>query len=85
MWYSFPFKFSFVQSMLHYGSNSRLWIQQACAFTHRLLAAPKVPPSLRIYAHLPFVSIMADWMNEMANAVEEAEAANARAQDEVAY
>ena len=27
---------------------------------------------------------MADWMNEMANAVEEAEAANARAQDEVA-
>ena len=55
-----------------------------CAFTHRLLAAPKVPPSLRIYAHLPFVSIMADWMNEMANAVEEAEAANARAQEEVA-
>ena len=28
---------------------------------------------------------MADWMNEMANAVEEAEAANARAQEEVAY
>ena len=54
-----------------------------CAFTHRLLAALKVPPSLRIYAHLPFVSIMADWMNEMANAVEEAEAANARAQEEV--
>ena len=26
---------------------------------------------------------MADWMNEMANAVEEAEAANARAQEEV--
>ena len=74
---------AFVQSMLHYGSNSRLWIQQVCAFTHRLLAAPKVPPSLRIYAHLPFVSIMADWMNDMANAVEEAEAANARAQEEV--
>ena len=28
---------------------------------------------------------MADWMNQMANAVDEAEAANARAQDEVAY
>ena len=26
---------------------------------------------------------MADWMNDMANAVEEAEAANARAQEEV--
>ena len=26
---------------------------------------------------------MADWMNQLANAVDEAEAANARAQDEV--
>ena len=69
--------------MPHSGSNSRLWIQQVCASTHRLLAAPKVPPSLRIYAHLPFLSVMADWMNEMANADEEAEAANARAQEEV--
>ena len=39
MSYSFPFQFSFVQSMLHYGLNSRLWIQQVCAFTHELLAA----------------------------------------------
>ena len=52
-------------------------------FHAQIASSTQAPPSLRIYAHLPFVSIMADWMNEMANAVEEAEAANARAQEEV--
>ena len=47
-----------------------------CAFTHRLLAALSVP--------LRSLSIpMADWMSQMANAVEEAEAANATPQEEV--
>ena len=83
MWYSFPFRFSFVQSMPHSGSNSRLWIQQVCAFTYWLLAALKSTSKL---AHLRPPSIpviMADWMNQMAIAVDEAEAANARAQNEV--
>ena len=66
--------------MPHTGSDSRLWIQQVCAFTHRLLAALRVPPSL----HPLSISIfMADWMSQMANAVEEAEAANALPQEEV--
>ena len=48
-----------------------------CAFTHRLLAALSVPPS-------PPLSItMADWMSQMANAVDEYEAANAPPQEEV--
>ena len=42
----FSIQFSFAQSMPHSGSDSRLWIQQVCAFTHRLLAALRVPPSL---------------------------------------
>ena len=33
MWYSFPFMFSFVQSMPHSGSDSRLWIQQVCVLS----------------------------------------------------
>ena len=37
--------------------------------------AHQSPPSISV--------IMADWMNQLANAVDEAEAANARAQDEV--
>ena len=77
----FSIQFLFVQSMPHYRSDSRLWIQQVCAFTHRLLAALRVPPSL-----LPPLSIsvsMADWMSQMVNAVDEAEAANALPQEEV--
>ena len=65
--------------MPHCESESCLWIQQVCAFTHRLLAALSVPPS-------PPLSIsisMADWMSQMANAVDEFEAANAAPQDEV--
>ena len=76
IWFNFPSKFSFVQSMLHCQSDSRLWIQQVCAFTHKLLAALSVPPSS--------LSItMADWMSQMANAVEEHKAANAHPQEEV--
>ena len=30
----FSIQFSFVQSMPHSGSDSRLWIQRVCAFTH---------------------------------------------------
>ena len=52
----FSIQVLFVQSMPHSGSDSRLWIQQVCAFTHRLLAALSVPPSLRINAHLPSLS-----------------------------
>ena len=54
-------------------------------FHAQIASSTQAPPSLRIYAHLPFVSIMADWMNEMANAVEEAEAANAPCTRRSAY
>ena len=56
--------------MLHRQSDSRLWIQQVCAFTHVLLAAP-----LYLEAR-PSIS-MSDWISEMANAVEQHEAAQA--------
>ena len=69
----FSIQFSFVQSMPHCRSDSRLWIQRVCAFTHRLLAALRVPPSLLPPALSISVS-MADWMNQMVNAVDEAEA-----------
>ena len=78
----FSIQFSFVQSMPHCRSDSRLWIQQVCAFTHRLLAALRVPPSLLPPALSISVS-MADWMNQMVNAVDEAEAGNALPQEEV--
>ena len=54
--------------MLHCRSDSRLWIQQACAFTHVLPAA-----SLYLEAR----PSMSDWISEMANAVEQHEAAQA--------
>ena len=80
IWFSFLSRFSFVQSMLHCRSDSRLWIQQVCAFTHRLLAALSVPPSS---TPLSISISMADWMSQMANAVDEHEAATAAQQEEV--
>ena len=67
----FSIRFSSVQYMPHCQSDSRLWIQRVCAFTHELLAASSVPPS-------PPPSIcMSNWISEMADAVEEHEAAQA--------
>ena len=56
--------------MLHCQSDSRLWIQQACAFTHVLLAAPT-------YLQARPSTSMSNWISEMADAVEQHEAAQA--------
>ena len=56
--------------MLHCQSDSRLWIQQACAFTHVLLAA------LEYLQARPSTS-MSNWISEMADAVDAREAAQA--------
>ena len=51
---------------------------------HALIASSTKCTSKLAHQSPPSISvIMADWMNQMANAVDEAEAANARAQDEV--
>ena len=51
---------------------------------HALIASSTKCTSKLAHQSPPSISvIMADWMNQLANAVDEAEAANARAQDEV--
>ena len=70
IWFSFPFQVLIVQSMLHCQSDSRLRIQQVCAFTHVLLAAPTYLQAR------PSIS-MSNWISERADAVEQREAAQA--------
>ena len=67
--------------MPHCRSDSRLWFQRVCAFTHRSLAALRVP--LGLLSPLPTSVSMADWMNQMVNAVDAAEAGNALPPEEV--
>ena len=53
-------------------------------FHTQIASSPKCTSELA-HQRPPSISVlMTDWMNQMANAVDEAEAANARAQDEVA-
>ena len=83
MWYSFPFRFSFVQSMPHSGSDSRLWDPASVCFHAQIASSTKCTSKLAHLRPLSISVIMADWMNQMANAVDEAEAAKARAQEDV--